>query len=115
MLPPIKQERLEHGYLRDRSSIDPLIGNLLNFPKERWDETFAQWQKEYSIHIHMHVVMNMEGLLTRTNVGDVVFVNLNIAGVSMLIVNSLEITEELLVRRSKIYSGRAYKPRINEL
>jgi len=25
----------------------PIIGNLLNFPKERWDETFAQWQKEY--------------------------------------------------------------------
>jgi len=28
----------------------PLIGNLLNFPKEHWDETFAQWQKEHGEH-----------------------------------------------------------------
>jgi hypothetical protein len=25
----------------------PLIGNLRNFPKEKWYETFCEWQKIY--------------------------------------------------------------------
>lgn len=48
-------------------------------------------------------------------IGDLVFINLNIAGVTMLVVNSFEIAEELAGRRTRIHSGRAYTTMISDL
>lgn len=58
-----------------------LVGNLFNFPNGRWYETFSEWAKEY---------------------GDVVHVDL--AGVHMIILNSLEAIQELAEKRM-IHAG----------
>lgn len=47
--------------------------------------------------------------------GDLVFINLNAAGVTMLVVNSLEIAEELAGKRTKIYSARPYTTMLGDL
>ncbi|KAG8770645.1 hypothetical protein FS842_002447 [Serendipita sp. 407] len=62
-----------------------LIGNLFDFPKNRWYETFTSWGKQY---------------------GDVVYISL--AGIPMVILNSLEAAEELAGKRAAVYSGRPY-------
>jgi hypothetical protein len=48
-------------------------------------------------------------------IGDLVFINLNMAGVTMIIVNSLEIAQELAGRRTKIHSGRPYMTMFSDL
>jgi hypothetical protein len=48
-------------------------------------------------------------------IGDLVFVNLNVAGFTMLVVNSFEIAEELAGRRTKIYSARPYTTMVCDL
>ncbi|KIM24701.1 hypothetical protein M408DRAFT_331670 [Serendipita vermifera MAFF 305830] len=70
-----------------------LLGAVLTFPQHHWYETFTQWQKDF---------------------GDLVYIDLSVAGVNMLIVNSLEIAEELAGKR-KIYSNRPHTTLINDL
>ncbi|KIM28310.1 hypothetical protein M408DRAFT_308234 [Serendipita vermifera MAFF 305830] len=60
-----------------------LIGNLLEFPKDRFYERFCEWQREY---------------------GDIV--SLEILGTPMIIVNSHEIVQELLNKRPSSTAGR---------
>ncbi|CAG7852712.1 O-methylsterigmatocystin oxidoreductase Short=OMST oxidoreductase; AltName: Full=Aflatoxin B synthase; AltName: Full=Aflatoxin biosynthesis protein Q; AltName: Full=Cytochrome P450 64 [Serendipita indica DSM 11827] len=68
-----------------------LVGNLFNFPNGRWYETFSEWAKEY---------------------GDVVHVDL--AGVHMIILNSLEAIQELAEKRM-IHAGRPYSTMVCDL
>ncbi|CAG7852714.1 O-methylsterigmatocystin oxidoreductase Short=OMST oxidoreductase; AltName: Full=Aflatoxin B synthase; AltName: Full=Aflatoxin biosynthesis protein Q; AltName: Full=Cytochrome P450 64 [Serendipita indica DSM 11827] len=68
------------------------LGNVFNFPKDRWYEAFTSWGKEY---------------------GDIVYVNL--AGVHMMVLNSLEAVQELTVNRASIYSERPYTVMSNDL
>jgi cytochrome P450 len=69
-----------------------LIGNLHNFPKDRFWETFTRWQKEY---------------------GDLVYVNL--AGKPLIVINSMETALELMDKRMNIYSLRPYKAMVNDV
>ncbi|KAG8754880.1 hypothetical protein FRC14_004554 [Serendipita sp. 396] len=69
-----------------------LVGNLFTFPKNRWFETFNLWGKQY---------------------GDIVYVNL--AGISMVVLNSIEAAEDLAGKRMAIYSGRPYTTMANNL
>ncbi|KAG8810573.1 hypothetical protein FRC18_003993, partial [Serendipita sp. 400] len=69
-----------------------LLGNLLEFPKDRWLETFTSWGKQY---------------------GDVVY--LNLAGVPMIILSSLEAAEDLVGKRAAVYSGRPYARMVLDL
>lgn len=73
---------------------NPFLGNISNFPQEKWYLKFLEWQREF---------------------GDLVFINLNVAGVTMLVVNSLEIAEELGDRRTKVYSSRAQTTMLGDL
>lgn len=59
------------------------VGNLFNFPKSRWYETFSRWAEEY---------------------GDVVYVN--VIGIPMVVLNSLDPVTELMDKRMNIYSNR---------
>ncbi|KIM24678.1 hypothetical protein M408DRAFT_26799 [Serendipita vermifera MAFF 305830] len=67
-----------------------LVGNLFNFPRKRWFETFTKWSEDF---------------------GDIIYVN--VAGVTMVVLNSLEITQQLTSK--PIYNGRPYKTMTNEL
>lgn len=71
---------------------DFLIGNLRHLPKGRWYETFTAWQKIYGDMIYMTAL-----------------------GRGVLVINSLNMAEELAVKRSAIYSGRAHYRMLGDL
>ncbi|PVF95231.1 cytochrome P450 [Serendipita vermifera] len=69
-----------------------LIGNMKNFPRKSWTDTFTKWWDD---------------------MGDLIYAE--IAGRPLLILSSLEDAEELLVRRATVWSGRAENRLVNEL
>ncbi|KAJ3516118.1 hypothetical protein NLJ89_g1326 [Agrocybe chaxingu] len=71
----------------------PLIGNLLHLPKESQWEAYHKWCKDLDTDI----------------------LYLNFAGTDVIVLDSSEAANELLERRSSIYSGRARFLMLNEL
>ncbi|PVF95239.1 cytochrome P450 [Serendipita vermifera] len=69
-----------------------LLGNVKDFPRKAWSETFTAWQKE---------------------IGDVIY--LKLPNRNMIVLNSFEDVEELLIKRASIWSGRAYNKFVSEL
>jgi hypothetical protein len=96
---------------------DPLIGNLRNFPKGRMYETFCEWQKLYGasfLSLLIHIVCSLISILiTFVLIGDIVYVQL--PGISLMIVNSLDLSHELLSKRTDINSGRTISYMVTEL
>lgn len=84
----------------------PVIGNVLNFPANRWYEKFCEWQKEYSTWLVYKYALWLSTYLGFPPLGDVVYIEL--IGKHFLVINSLEDAEELANKRSNIYSGRPY-------
>ena len=70
----------------------PIIGNVLDMPKSYYWITYADWAKRYGDVIHA-----------------------NVLGTHYIILNSLEAVEDLLEKRSAIYSDRPRLPMMNEL
>ncbi len=87
-----------------------LLGNIPNFPQEKWYLNFLEWEKEFGKQVYASTPSGLNNLT-----GDLVFINLNVAGVTMLVVNSLEVAEELAGRRTSIYSSRAYTTMLGDL
>lgn len=71
----------------------PIIGNMLNAPTKFEWVTSHKWSKELDSDI----------------------IHLDVAGASIIILDSEEAATELLDKRSSIYSSRARLPMINEL
>ncbi|TFK25346.1 cytochrome P450 [Coprinopsis marcescibilis] len=71
----------------------PLIGNLLDMPLDSSWEKYHAWCKQYDTDI----------------------LYLNVAGKSMVILDTVEAANELLEKRSLIYSGRPRMPMVVEL
>lgn len=69
----------------------PVIGNLLDIPTEREYETYTRWKDEY---------------------GDVTY--LSALGNDLVILNSVQAANDLLDKRSLIYSDRPYIPMVQE-
>ncbi|CCA71466.1 hypothetical protein PIIN_05404 [Serendipita indica DSM 11827] len=63
----------------------PFVGSVLKFPKSRWYESFSSWAEEY---------------------GDVVYVDL--MGIPMIVLNSLDAIHELTEKRMHIHSNRPH-------
>ncbi|KAG8770503.1 hypothetical protein FRC20_005373, partial [Serendipita sp. 405] len=89
-----------------------LLGNLLDFPKDRWFETFTSWGKQYGGTLCFINVLIYNGGLSFSS-GDVVY--LNLAGVPMIILSSLEAAEDLVSKRAAVYSGRPYARMVLDL
>ncbi|PVF95235.1 cytochrome P450 [Serendipita vermifera] len=70
----------------------PLLGNALNFPRTAWSDTFNKW---------------------REDMGDIAY--LEFPGLRMLVINSLEDVEELLIKRANVWSGRPHSYFIDDL
>ncbi|CAG8737488.1 1386_t:CDS:2, partial [Acaulospora colombiana] len=68
-----------------------LLGNLKNFPRGSWTPVFAEWREKF---------------------GDVIY--LKLPNRRILVVSSLEDAEEFLVKRSNIWSHRAYNRVVND-
>jgi len=71
----------------------PLIGNLLNMPEKTEWITYHEWSKELDSEI----------------------IHLNVAGTSIVILDTFEVATELLDKRSSIYSGRPRLPMVCDL
>ncbi|KAJ7247278.1 cytochrome P450 [Mycena rebaudengoi] len=71
----------------------PLIGNLRDMPSSFQWEKYMEWSKEHDSDI----------------------IHLDTLGTSIIVLSSAEAANELLEKRSTIYSGRARMPMINEL
>lgn len=77
---------------------DPFIGHLRQIPLGAQERTFAAWGKQYGERI---LVANV--FLTNL-IGDVIY--LHCLGKKMLVLNSVEAAQDLLEKRSAIYSNR---------
>ncbi|KAK0486576.1 cytochrome P450 [Armillaria novae-zelandiae] len=77
-------------YLKTRG---PLLGNLLNMPTSSEWEAYNKWCKEYDTDI----------------------IHLDVAGTSIVVLDTLEAATELLDNRSAIYSSRPRMTMVNEL
>ncbi|KAJ7625709.1 cytochrome P450 [Roridomyces roridus] len=71
----------------------PIVGNLFDVPETLQWETYARWSKEYNSSI----------------------IHLDLAGKSMIVINSRDAAESLLEKRSSIYSDREDFPMVNDL
>ncbi|KAG5638039.1 hypothetical protein H0H81_002159 [Sphagnurus paluster] len=71
----------------------PLVGNLLDMPKSYEWLTFQKWAQELGSDI----------------------IHLNMAGTSIVVLDSEEAANDLLEKRSSLYSSRARMPMVNEL
>ena len=98
------------NFPRENFRSDFLLGNIPGFPQEDWYRHFSKYQKEFGAWGYQYD-LTVSLYIT----GDVVFLNLNAAGVTMLVVGSLEIAEELAGKRTKVYSSRPYTVMLSEL
>ncbi|KAF9555542.1 cytochrome P450 [Agrocybe pediades] len=71
----------------------PLLGNLLELPTQFEWKTYHEWSKELDTDI----------------------LRVNVAGTTVIVLDSSEAATELLERRSSRYSGRPRMPMVNEL
>ena len=81
----------------------PLIGNLLDIPKEFSWLSYAQLSKKHGM---TYFVVN--GLLTEAVTGDIL--SFHVFGKVIVVLNSLKANKDLLERRGDIYSDRPLIP-----
>jgi hypothetical protein len=80
----------------------PLIGNMFDLPrKESW-KIYLGWSKKYSKSISFLSVPGRSSCVTTES--DIV--SMKIAGTQFLILNSAKAIQDLLIKRSNIYSDR---------
>ncbi|KAF7793416.1 hypothetical protein EIP86_004528 [Pleurotus ostreatoroseus] len=79
----------------------PIIGNLLDIPAEYPWKTFREWGQRWGEHSSL---VSSTGPRSSPYIGGIV--SLDMFGKPMIIVNSLQVANDLLERRSAIYSER---------
>ena len=81
----------------------PLIGNLLDIPKEFSWLTFTELSKKHGM-----IYIAGKGLLTEQMTGDVL--SFHVFGKVIVILNSIKTAKDLLESRGDIYSDRPVMP-----
>jgi hypothetical protein len=81
----------------------PLVGNLFDMPRKFEWETYMQWSREYSAFVN---AMANNSFGRNKIYADSDIIHLNVAGASIIVLNSVEAANDLLVKRSSIYSDR---------
>lgn len=80
----------------------PLIGNLLVMPKKNEWETYHRWCKEYGMsHYRLRNEESSHAAQADTDI-----IHLDVAGSSIVVLDTPEVAMELLDKRSSIYSDR---------
>lgn len=100
-----------HARLPPGPKMSPVIGSLLSMPKKRWYETFTEWQKVYGKCPPF--IYAFSYILIFKYQGDIIY--LNLAGKSMIVINSLPAAEELMNKRTDLTSQRPHRTMINEI
>jgi hypothetical protein len=83
----------------------PLIGNLLDIPKEFSWLSYTQLSKE---HGTVQYIFSAMGVLTEEMAGDVL--SFHVFGKVIVVLSSLKANKDLLEKRSEIYSDRPTIP-----
>ena len=83
----------------------PLIGHLLDFPKERPWCKFKEWSHQYRTSYRFAPSHTTDWLVHLTH-SESDLLHLNLVGVGVLIINSQEAAVELLEKKGAIYSSR---------
>lgn len=78
----------------------PLIGNLLNMPTSYEWKTYHKWCKDFGT---IHQFADRKVL---TTLSDSDIIHLEVAGTSIIVLDTFEAVTELLEKRSSHYSGR---------
>jgi hypothetical protein len=83
----------------------PIIGNVLDIPKEAAWETYSKWGKQYGVSCTLQVVNGRNAELKRDNI-----ISINALRQTIVIINSLEIAKDLFEKRGAIYIDRPPLP-----
>lgn len=81
----------------------PLIGNLFQLPRRNGWLQFKQWSKHFGLWQSQPSAPPLSDVANHTG-SDILY--LNVAGVSVIVLNSTDAANDLLSRRSSIYSSR---------
>ena len=90
----------------------PIWGNLFNFPRVRWHETFTEWQKSWGMSYSPQFAAYhwketpSTALLIDNFLSPGEFIYVSFLGMPMLIVQDREIADELMNKRGNQYSDR---------
>jgi hypothetical protein len=88
----------------------PLLGNLLDIPRRHAHEKFAKYSKELGEFLYKFITGK-----ALKNVVDSDIIYIDAAGTPIIILNSLEACNDLLEKRSTIYSSRYHQTMAYEL
>lgn len=80
----------------------PLLGNLFDFPSSFEWQTFQRWGKQYSLS-DSSLSIPLTNLMIFL---DSDILHLRAAGTSLIILNSVKAANDLMEKRSSLYSGR---------
>ncbi len=80
----------------------PLIGCLLDMPRERQWETYHEWCKFYGTYF----CYSNSGSTLQSSLPGSDIIHLDVAGSSIIVLDTVESAMELLDKRSLIYSDR---------
>lgn len=89
----------------------PIIGNLLDIPRQREWETITRWGQRYGMSVGM-LMYTYATCLTLSS-GDIV--RIRVLGRDILFVQTAKAANDLFDKRSSIYSDRPRLPLVNEL
>ncbi|KAF8157103.1 cytochrome P450 [Crassisporium funariophilum] len=91
----------------------PLLGNLFDIPSKHEWETFQRWTKEYSsfyISYHETRIIPHQYHFVESDI-----IHVNAAGTSLIILSTVKAVNDLLDKRSAIYSNRPKFLLINQV
>ena len=83
----------------------PIIGNLLDIPKNFEWVTYHKWCQELGSYYRTCAHDNIELYVQGSDI-----IHLDVAGTSIIILDNAKITTDLLEKRSSIYSSRSPNP-----
>jgi hypothetical protein len=85
----------------------PVLGNALQIPPEHAWLKFSEWQEQYGTRTFSGT-LHLQSFVPELVLGDVI--HLTALGRHILILNSQEAVDDLLIKRGNIYSSRPHLP-----
>ena len=85
----------------------PIIGNLLDVPKDAPWSAYADMSKKYGRRNHSHITCSSK-LKTRFQGSDIIC--LHVLSEAVVVLNSVSVIKDLLEKRGEIYSDRPSWP-----
>ena len=92
----------------------PILGVALEHPKSEFWRTYAQWGREHGVY-HPDGSCISQWPMGSTSIGNKGLISFHILGRRFVVINSASVAEDLLDKRSAIYSDRPFPPMAGHL